>query len=157
MTGWLLDTNILSQFSAGKDGRRRASPELGDWVRRNSDLLFLSALSVVEVTAGIAKVRRSGAARRADDLEAWFGGIITTYGERVLPLDATVGKIAGVLADRARADGCHPGLADVLIAATAQAHGHGLLTNNIKHFEPLHMSVPLLNPLEQPLPGARDA
>jgi toxin FitB len=68
-------------------------------------------------------------------------------------VNTEVAKVAGVLADRARAIGHNPGLSDVLIAATAQTHGAGLMTNNTKHFVPLNLSVPLLNPFEQALPG----
>lgn len=154
MTGWLLDTNIVSQFAPEKDGKPKIAADLSDWVRHNANALFLSALSVVEITAGIGKLRRAGAERRAADLDTWLDRIIALYGERVLPLDAEVGKVAGVLADQARANGRHPGLSDVLIAATAQAHGLGLLTDNIRHFRRLNLNIRLLNPLHDTLPDA---
>jgi len=77
------------------------------------------------------------------------------YGERILPLDTEVGKIAGVLAVHARAIGRDPGLSDILIAATARAHGHGLATENTKHFERLNLGIQLLNPFEPNLPAKR--
>jgi predicted nucleic acid-binding protein len=146
--GWLLDTNIVSQLAPGRDGGSKAPPHLAAWLRHNSEGLFLSALSVVEITAGIHKLRRAGAERRASDLDAWFDRIVALYGDKILPLDAKVGKVAGRLADEARAGGRNPGLADILIAATAQAHGYGLATDNLKHFAPLNLAVPLFNPLD---------
>lgn len=145
--GWLLDTNIVSQLAPGADGRPKASPHMADWLQVHSNSLFLSAVSVVEIVVGIQKLRRAGAARRGDALDAWLERIVALYGERILPIDAKVGKVAGILVDTAVADGRHPGLADILIAATAQAHGHGLATDNQKHFAPLNMGIPLVNPL----------
>lgn len=153
MTGWLLDTNIVSQLAPGKDGQPKAPKALSAWMLRNADTLYLSALSVVEITAGIEKLRRAGGERRAADLDRWLDRILNIYAERVLPLDAEVGKVAGVLTEDARANGRHPGLSDVLIAATAQAHGHGLMTDNLRHFEPLRLSIPLLNPLQNEIPA----
>jgi toxin FitB len=147
--GWLLDTNIISQLAPRADGSPKAPPHLSAWLKSHSDSLYLSALSVVEITAGIRKLRRVGSARRAEALDAWLGRVIALYGERILPIDARVGAVAGILADEARAIGRHPGLADVLIAATAQAHGHGLATDNQRHFAPLNLAIPLLNPLDE--------
>lgn len=154
MTSWLLDTNIVSQLAPDKDGRPKAPKALGDWLLRNADQLYLSALSVVEITAGIKKLRRAGGERRAVDLDGWLDRILKIYGERILSLDADVAKIAGALTEEARANGRHPGLSDVLIAATAQAHGHDLLTDNMRHFEPLRLSIRLFNPLQSDPPAA---
>lgn len=147
MTSWLLDTNIVSQLAPTKDGQVRADPSLIEWLRGKTDVLYLSAVTVVEVSAGIEKLRASGGTGRAGALEQWLERILAYYGNRVLPLDSMVGKVAGTLAERAGADGRHPGLSDVLIAATAEAHGHGLLTQNIRHFGPLHLTVSLADPL----------
>jgi len=152
VTGWLLDTNILSQLAPDKNGQPKAPKELSAWMLRNADTLFLSALSVVEITAGIEKLRRAGG-ERAADLDRWLDRILNVYGERVLPLDAEVGRVAGVLTENARANGRHPGLSDVLIAATAQAHGHGLMTDNMRHFEPLRLSIRVFNPLQNKIPA----
>ena len=155
MTGWLLDTNVVSQLAPAKDGRPKVEHRLSEWIVRNTDTLFLSAITVVEVVAGIQKLRRAGGSLRASDLQTWFDRIVALHGERILPVDAEVGKVAGLLADQARAKGRNPGLSDILIAATAQAHGRGLMTNNTKHFEPLGLNVPLLDPFQQALPDQR--
>jgi predicted nucleic acid-binding protein len=149
LTGWVLDTNIVSQFAPMVDGRSRADIRLTEWIVQNQNALFLSVITVVEITAGIEKLRRAGSTRRVPILETWFAGMTDLYSERILSVDVKVGLVAGVLTNQAHADGINPGLSDILIAATAKAHGHGLLTDNIRHFEPLRLGVPLFNPLAQ--------
>ncbi len=147
MTGYLLDTNIVSAFAPGKTP---ISPAMATWFTRQTDRLFLSAVSVIEIEAGIQKLRRAGATLRADDLRVWFGRILNLYGERILPLDITIGRSAGIMTDSARATGVNPGLADIAIAATADVRGLIVLTRNRKHFGPLGIAV--LDPFEEPLP-----
>jgi predicted nucleic acid-binding protein len=55
--------------------------------------------------------------------------------------------LLGRLADEAVAQGRHPGLADIAIAALAQHGGHTLLTRNLRHFEPL--GVACVDPIAQ--------
>ena len=65
----------------------------------------MSAVSIAEIEAGIAKLRRQGARRRADDLTAWLDTLLHLYAERVLPFEVRAARIAGGLADRARSKG----------------------------------------------------
>jgi predicted nucleic acid-binding protein len=119
----------------------------------SSDRLFLSVVTVAEVEGGIAKARREGAARKAERLAAWWNLVEHAYGERILPIDLEVAHAAGRLLDRARTIGHAPGFADVAIAATALAHGHTILSRNVKHFSPLGVAV--INPFESlPAPPA---
>jgi predicted nucleic acid-binding protein len=57
-----------------------------------------------------------------------------------------------MFSDRARGQGQAPGLADIIIAATARQHGLTILSRNLKHFEPLGVRV--LDPFAA-LPTAR--
>ena len=86
---------------------------------------------------GSRRARREGATRKADLLAEWFELLLHLYGDRILSYDIAVARIAGRLADRARGMGFAPGLADLAIAATAQAHNLTVLTRNLKHFAPL--------------------
>ena len=137
MRGWLLDTNIVSLLAPKKDGGPRISTELAAWIRENTDGLFLSAITMAEIRAGISKLRRSGGQARSDDLELWLDNLISNYGDRILPVEVHAATVAGDLADQATATGRNPGLADILVAATAQCHRLCLLTANTKHFEGL--------------------
>ncbi len=134
MTGWLLDTNVLSAFAPG---RPAVAPDVTAWFEEHTDELFLSAITAAEIEAGIAKLRRTGAVRRADDLRLWFDGMLGSYADRVLSFDLAAARIAGELGDAARAAGRHPGFADVAIAAIALSRGLVILTLNARHFDPL--------------------
>jgi predicted nucleic acid-binding protein len=112
---------------------------------RNSDRLFLSTITVAEITDGIAKARREGARRKASDLAGWLEAVLHLYGDRILPFDVAAARVAGTLSDRARSKGQNPGFPDLAIAATAVIHQLTVLTGNLRHFTPL--GVAAHNPL----------
>ena len=121
-------------------------PGLAAWMDRNSGGLYLSVITVAEVEDGIAESRRQGAQRKADRLSEWLDTVLHLYACRILPLDLPTARHLGSLADRARRQEQAPGLADLAIAATAQAKGYTILTRNLRHFAML--GVPALDPLE---------
>lgn len=79
--------------------------------------------------------------RKATRLTEWLDAVIALYGDRVLPMDRQIARIAGKLSGDARASGLALGFADVAIAATAIQHGLTILTRNLRHFEPLKVTV----------------
>jgi predicted nucleic acid-binding protein len=137
---YLVDTNVISAVSPNKP----ALPALAEWMDAQSSSLFLSVITIAEVEDGIAKLRRERATRRSEALAQWLEVVLHLYGDRVLPVDTPTARIAGQLSDRARGQGHAPGLADIVIAATARQHGLTILSRNSKHFEPL--GVPVLDP-----------
>lgn len=147
MTGYLVDTNVIALTAPTAAARRG---ELTDWMDRRSASLFLSAVTIAEIADGIAKNRREGATRKASDLSAWLQTVLHLYGDRVLPFDAATAEIAGTLSDLARGRGHAPGLADIVIAATARRHDLTILTRNKRHFAP--MDAAFFDPF-QTLPG----
>ena len=110
---------------------------LGKWLQANHKQLYLPSIAIAEMAQGICKLRRAGGAERADRLDSWLDGLLGTYADRILPLNAQAARLAGQISDAAIAKGRHPGFADVAIAALAQNAGLLLLTCNLKHFEPL--------------------
>jgi predicted nucleic acid-binding protein len=134
---YLVDTNVLSAASPN----RPASPALVEWMDAQSASLFLSVVTIAEVEDGIAKLRREKATRRSRDLAQWLEAVLHLYGDRVLGVDTPTARIAGQLSDRARGQGHAPGLADIIIAATARQHGLTILSRNARHFAPLGVSV----------------
>ena len=106
----------------------------------------LSTISVVEIAAGIAKLRRMDQSARADAYESWLNQTLILFGSRVLDLGAVIAGEAGAMGDHAMSKGCYPGFADIAIAATAKVHGLTVLTRNLKHFTPL--DVPCLDPFK---------
>ena len=133
--GYLLDISVVSVLAPGREAYVPAA--LGDWLQAHHQVLYLPCIAVAEMAQGIAKLRRAGGTERADRLERWLDGLLTTYADRILPLDAQASRLAGQMSDAVIAKGCHPGFADVAIAALAQNAGLLLLTCNLKHFQPL--------------------
>lgn len=140
---YLVDTNVLSM---GAPGRREGAAALSDWLDARSDELFLSTITVAEVSDGIAKLKRSGSLARADRLDDWLDVVLHLYGDRVMPFDIPAARLAGLLMDQARATGQAPGFADLAIAATAGVHDLTVLTRNVRHFAPL--DIPAIDPFE---------
>jgi len=133
--GYLLDTSVVSVLAPGREAF--VPNPLGEWLQAHHKELFLPCVAVAEMAQGIGKLRRAGGVDRADRLDRWLDGLLAAYADRILPLDAQAARLAGQISDAAIAKGCHPGFADVAIAALAQNAGLLLLTCNLKHFQPL--------------------
>jgi predicted nucleic acid-binding protein len=140
---YLLDTNVISVVAPGQVGYG----PLADWLRRRSEDLFISVITVAEIENGIAKLRRQGGTTRADRLSRWLEALLHLYGSRVLKLDVEAARIAGRLLDRARSGGHAPGFADTAVAAIAAAHELTVLTRNIRHFAVF--KVPAFDPFDR--------
>ena len=147
--GYLLDTSVVSALAPGREAFVPAA--LAEWLQAHHQELFLPCIAVAEMAQGIGKLRRAGGTERADRLDRWLDGLLAAYADRILPLDAHAARLAGQLSDAAMAQGCHPGFADVAIAALAQHAGLLLLTCNLKHFQPL--GVACADPLAALPPG----
>ena len=74
-------------------------------------------------------------------MNAWLAATITLFERNLIDVTVEIAQAAGNLSDYAMPIGRHPGLADILIAATAKTHGLTLLTLNVRHFEPLGIEV----------------
>jgi len=144
--GYLLDTSVVSVLAPGREAF--VPTPLGDWLQAHHKDLFLPSIAIAEMAQGIGKLRRAGGVERADRLDRWLDGLLATYADRILPLDAQAARLAGQISDAAIAQGRHPGFADVAIAALAQNAGLLLLTCNLKHFQPL--GVVCVDPLISP-------
>lgn len=129
---YLVDTNILSTSAPGKVATHQA---VAKWMDEHSASLFLSVVTITEIEDGIAKAKRQGATRKASNLADWLDSIVHLYDHQIIPIDVKVARETGHLLDQARGQGREPGLADMLIAATARVHGLTLLTRNVRDFE----------------------
>lgn len=132
---YLLDTNVVSELR-----RPRPHHSVLRWIAGvPSDQLFLSAVTVGEIQAGIEKVRGQDA-QKAQELEDWLEQVIDSYG--VLPMDAAAFREwARIKRRRSRTL-----LEDAMIAATAAVHRLTVVTRNVRDFRKL--GVPFLNPFE---------
>jgi predicted nucleic acid-binding protein len=140
---YLVDTNVIS---AGAPAKALAAADLVEWMDRHSAELYLSTITIAEIEDGIAKAHREKARRKAAGLTEWLETLLHLYADRILAFDLPAARIAGRLSDLARSKGLAPGLADIMIAATARSRGLTVLTRNIRHFEPF--ALPALNPFD---------
>ena len=119
---FLLDTNVVSETR-----RRNPEPAVLVWLQAcDPDDLYISVLTIGELTKGIARRRRRDP-EAAASLAHWLRGIETLFSDRVIPIDATVATIWGDL----NAERPLP-VIDSLLAATALARGFTLVTRNVR-------------------------
>jgi predicted nucleic acid-binding protein len=139
MTGYLLDTNIVSEIRKGN----RADQNLLTWFRTIPEAeLFLSVLALGEVRNGLERVRPKDPAQ-ARALEHWLMDLEAKFSERVLPVTAAI-------ADRwGRLSAVDPlSVIDCLMAATALENDLTLVTRNVQDVK--RTGVRLLNPFDAP-------
>src|SRR5690606_713448 len=140
LKGYMLDTNVVSLLSPSQGG---ASPAFLSWLDEadTSSGLFLSVVTVHEIERGIALLDHKGATAKARDLRRWLDGLVSTYEDRILPIDAAVSAVSGQLEAIAVSAGHNPGMADALIAGTAKAHDLTVVTFNLRHFGQFGLDV----------------
>ena len=124
MSGFLLDTNVLSELI-----KPRPDQKVLGWIEATAEeLLFLSVLSFGEIRKGIAGL--PAGARRAR-LETWLEtGLRQRFSGRILPIDEAVAHRWGSITAAAAATGRPVPVIDGLLAATALQHNLTLLTRN---------------------------
>lgn len=155
VSGYLIDTNVLSALAPIK--KQPPPPNVVRWLNTQSDRLFLSVVTVAELTDGAAKLERQGATRRAASLKDWLSLVLHLYADRVLPIDVEVATTIGQFSDLAPGLGQAPGFADLAIAATCFTHQRVLLTQNVRHFAflPIDVADPFTH-LPDPRAAGRD-
>ena len=125
MSGFLIDTNVLSEYN------RPGSPNVGvkRWLETTDrESQYVSVITLAEIQKGIELLvegkRRSQLRQWLEqDLEAWFSG-------RILPVDRQVAvRWASLLAAGARTGKSLPAV-DSLIASTALVYDLTIVTRN---------------------------
>ena len=133
---YLLDTNVVSELR-----RPRPHGAVLDWIADvPAEHLFVSAVTVGEIQAGIEITREPDAAK-AEELEAWLIKILASYG--VLPMDAPAFREWARLMPR-RSDTMTE---DAIIAATEIVHRMAVVTRNVS--DVVRLGVELQNPFDR--------
>jgi predicted nucleic acid-binding protein len=138
VSGWLLDTNILSELR-----RPRPEPKVVRFVSGQSlDLLYVSVVTFAEIRFGIERV--NDASRRLE-LNEWLEHKLRPMFEgRVLEIDEDVLLKWRLLVEDGRKSGHTFSQPDLIIAATALHHGLTIVSRDTREY---HLaSVPVVNP-----------
>ncbi|MDY6960334.1 type II toxin-antitoxin system VapC family toxin [Pseudorhizobium marinum] len=136
---YLLDTNILSNVT-----KPEPSTALMTWMANQTDEdLFIASLTVAEIRRGILE---KPAGKKRTSLESWFvgdDGPQRLFANRVLAFDESAALIWAQLMAEGKANGRPRSGLDMIIAATAQANGCIVVTDNEKDF----YGIEIINPL----------
>ena len=127
----LLDTVVLSEL-------RKARPNIGvvTYLKAQSpETVFLSAMTIGEIEAGIEKQRRL-APEFAEELSQWLVLMELQFASSILPVTPAVAKLWGRLCVQIGNKGI-----DNLIAATALTHNLLVVTRNVRDFEAVGVRV----------------
>ncbi len=138
MTGWLLDTNVLSEL-------RRPRPErkvVAFIAAQPLDSLFVSSVTLAEIRFGIELVADAG--RRAE-LNDWLTHKVRPmFEQRVLPVTEDIMLKWRLLVEDGRKAGHTFTQPDLIIAATALEHGLTVVSRDTTDYE--RARVPVFNP-----------
>lgn len=141
MSGFLLDTNVLSEFN------RRGEPEqhVKLWLEAaDTESLYASVLTFGEIRLGIELLPPS---RRRTQLERWFERDLHDWFEgRILPVNGPIANRWGLLRAQAQLKGRPLSVIDALLAATALQHNLTVVSRNVSDFSVVGLGV--INPWE---------
>ncbi|HAF55638.1 MAG TPA: VapC toxin family PIN domain ribonuclease [Thauera sp.] len=130
---YLLDTNVVSELR-----RPRPHGAVVAWLQSVDDAsLFLSAVTLGEIQAGIERTREQDP-EKAAEIEAWLERVASAW--NVLAMDAAAFREWARLMHR-QSDTLYE---DAMVAATARTQGLTVVTRNVADFKALGVDV--LNP-----------
>jgi predicted nucleic acid-binding protein len=148
VTGWLLDTNIISELR-----RPKPEPKVTEFIRSQPlEGLFVSIVTFAEIRFGIELLPD---ATRRSDLNDWLAHKVRPmFEQRVLAISEDVMFKWRLLVEDGRKAGHTFSQPDLIIAATAQHHGltvvsrdtHGLTVVSRDTKEYLAARVDVFNP-----------
>ncbi len=140
MTGWVLDTNVLSEL-------RRPKPEtkvVAFVAAQPLEWLYVSAVTLAEIRFGIELVNDT--TKRAA-LNDWLAHKVRPMFEgRVLPVTEDIIFKWRLLVEDGRQAGHTFSQPDLIIAATALQHGLAVVSRDTSDYEKARVAV--LNPWE---------
>lgn len=138
MTDYALDTNVVSELT--KDVR---NPRVVAFLHNQTDL-WLPSVVVFELEFGVQLLSQG---QRRNRLRTMNDNIISSYNDRILPLERAGAEWAALYRAQTRRDGRLLRLSDALIAGIARANDLTVATRNVRDFEGL--DVEIYNPWEE--------
>ncbi len=138
MTGWLLDTNILSELR-----RPRPEAKVAAFVSAQPlESLYVSTVTFAEIRFGIEIVAEAN--RRAELTDWLTHKVRPMFDRRSLPVSEDVMLKWRLLVEEGRKSGHTYSQPDLIIGATALCHGLTVVTRDTTDYE--RAGVPVLNP-----------
>jgi predicted nucleic acid-binding protein len=138
LTGWLLDTNVLSELRRPRPDPRVVAFVAGQTLER----LFVSTVTLAEIRFGIEKVAEP---LHRTELHDWLGHKVRPmFGTRILPVSEDVMFRWRLMVEVGRKTGHTFSQPDLIIAATAFHHGLTVATRDIADYA--RAGVPVFNP-----------
>ncbi len=146
MSGWLLDTNILSELR-----RRRPEPKVLEFIAGQPlELLYISVVTLAEIRFGIEQLPELP---RRSELNDWLAHKVRPmFEQRVLPITEDVMLKWRLLVQEGRKTGHTFSQPDLIIAATGLHHGLSVVSRDTAEY--LMARAPVFNPWTDPVPDA---
>jgi predicted nucleic acid-binding protein len=142
VTGWLLDTNVVSELR-----KSRPEPKVARFVAAHPlENLFISEVTFAEIRFGVERL--SNAARRADIRDWLTHKLRPMFEQRVLAITEDVILKWRLILEEGRKAGHAFPQPDLFIAATALHHGLTLVTRDTAHHS--MAGAPVYNPWARP-------
>jgi len=135
VTGWLLDTNIISELR-----RPKPEPKVTEFIRSQPlEGLFVSIVTFAEIRFGIELLPD---ATRRSDLNDWLAHKVRPmFEQRVLAISEDVMFKWRLLVEDGRKAGHTFPQPDLIIAATAQHHGLTVISRDTKEYVAARVDV----------------
>lgn len=140
MSGWLLDTNVLSELR-----RPRCDANVKAWMEdRPASMLYVSEIVFAEIRYGAGQIDDANLRHEINQwldthLRPWFAGRVFAVTEDVIVRWREMVQIG-------RSKNHTFSQPDLFLAAIADLHGLCVVTRNVKDFEVA--GVPVVNPWE---------
>lgn len=138
MTGWLPDTNVISELRRPRADRRVVAFVASQALQS----LFVSTVTIAEIRFGIELVADAG--RRADPTDWLTTKVRPMFEQRILPVSEDVMLKWRLMVEEGRKAGHTFSQPDLIIAATAAHYGLTVVTHDVSDFE--RARVAFVNP-----------
>lgn len=121
---------------------KKTPKHVAEWFKlRDEDSLYISVVTIAEMTDGIERLRAS---KKKARLQEFLIEMTDRLNNRLLLINTLIATDWEFLNSTLLKQGITTGVQDLYIAATARTHGMSIITLNEKHFIPTGVKV--INP-----------